>query len=200
MKRPDFNVENIGEIFSFLKQSIRNGERRYYRIEADGVEIVAKTGSLDPFSDFLNYRYPQASRINFFIYRPDGSLECAYEFDLQAHAKRLARISSLSRENRLCRVANWKLRKLINAFIDSEQQWIKLVKTLDAENKQLKAGRKAEDIETVKQAKVLDAGDSLIMIVPKKEIEQTIIQHLKAAGDVAGLLDEIEKMMSAVKK
>src|SRR5687767_11079200 len=160
----DYTVENIGQIFSFLKKSIRTGQRRAYRIEADGVEIIPLTNSLDPFSDFLNFSYPQCSRIGFFIYGPDGVLEYKYEFDLEVHAQRLARIETILRENKHLCLRTTRLEKRVQALMESEQRWIKMVMEQDKENKRLK--EKASEGEKIGEGKVVDAGDCFVVFVP----------------------------------
>jgi|GEM_PF-6954185 len=144
-----YSVEKVQSVYEYLKDCKRRGYPRAYRVLVDGVEIVARTKELEHFHDFLHYSGEQAKELTIAVYYLH-LVDNVYTFEYrEGDAKQIP-----------------SLMQRISATLD------KLYKKCAQLRAEVKRTLRAKKYERVRELKVLDMGESILICVPKAELKK----------------------------
>jgi hypothetical protein len=146
-----YTVENIQMIFNRLGSIGEDRTIQRFTITVDGAEIVPLNDKVAGFIDFLRYDFTMCGEVVFRIFDVEGRIIHAYKFLIDEKEYEKHYQASLE-------------------VLESE------VTRLTRENRKL---RRKKNVEKPDDFKVIDAGECLLLLIPKNKADLFMSEHIR---------------------
>ncbi len=183
-----YTAANLAAVYDQINHRKEQNKVCSFRIQVDGKTVVKRTYDLREFYSFRHYLTPETKTVSIRIYARFFSVE---NFDLQ-----FTTIPETSRatHNHNRELAHENVR-LFSEVLDKDIEIFDLRERLG--RAELKSGSRG--VKTIGGLQVVDLGDTVMVVVPKDKLNETLDAFEKHLNEQRGLLNEIRSAVRTKK-